>query len=192
MRFEEARANALRLRRQRSTVRHVANALLRPALARGFRAFRGHMMRMRRLAKVCQRAHMHARCTVQKAFFTMKAQRTRGDALSIVQASGRWVREAGVKAMRVWLRRRARTFVLYAWRVWLRAINEQRLENQRRLTSNLNLVQGASAPGTDAETVALLYVSDFPQNLARPCGSTKAPPRSQHSNSDGANLPLVT
>ena len=64
--------------------------------------------------------------------------------LSIVRASGRWVREAGVKAMRVWLRRRARTFVLYAWRVWLRAINEQRLENQRRLTSNLNLVQGAS------------------------------------------------
>ena len=126
VRFEEARANALRLKRQRSTVRHVANALLRPALARGFRAFRGHMMRMRRLAKVCQRAHMHARCTVQKAFFTMKAQRTRGDALSIVQASGRWVREAGARAMRVWLRRRARTFVLWAWRVWLLAINEQR------------------------------------------------------------------
>ena len=87
---------------------------------------------------------MHARCTVQKAFFTMKAQRTRGDALSIVQASGRWVREAGARAMRVWLRRRARTFVLWAWRVWLLEITEQRRANQRRLSTNMNLVQGAS------------------------------------------------
>merc|ERR1712138_94515 len=69
VRFEEARANALRLKRQRSTVRHVGNALLRPMLTRGFRGFRGHMFRMRRLAKVLERAHMYGRCTLQKAFF---------------------------------------------------------------------------------------------------------------------------
>ena len=137
------------------------------------------MFCMRRLAKVLERAHMYGRCTLQKAFFRLNAQRTRGgDALSIVRASGRWVREAGVKAMRVWLRRRARTFVLWAGASGCLISIEQRLENQRRLNLKFESCTRRIAPGTDAETVALLYISDVYKDLARPRGSTKAPPRS--------------
>ena len=144
VRSEEARAQALRSTHQVKAARHVANALLRPALARGFRVFRARLTQMRRLARVCQRAHLHARCRVQRAFFALAAQRTKGDARSIINASSLWVREAGARALKVWLRRQARKFVRAAWRCWLLHVGDQRRVAQRRLTSSLDIVHGAS------------------------------------------------
>ena len=48
------------------------------------------------------------------------------------------------------------------------------------------------ATGTNFKKMALLYISDIPQNLARPRGSPKAPPPSQSKHGDGPDLPLVT
>jgi len=144
VRSEEARAQALRATHQVKAARRVAYALLRPALARGFRALRARLTHMRRLARVCQRAHLHSRIRVQRAFFALSAQRTRSDARSIIQASSLWVREAGARALKVWLRRQARKFVLTAWRCWLLHFGDQRRLAQRRLTSSLDLVHGAS------------------------------------------------
>ena len=143
-----------------------------PALARGSSLPRPHDAHAAPREGL-SRAHMHALYRTEGVLHADGAADA-GRRVVHRPGPGRWVREAGARAMRVWLRRRARSCAGLASGS---CHHQQRLENQRRLSTNLNLVQGASRLERTLK-VALLDVSDFPPNLARPRGSTKAPPRS--------------